>query len=655
MRHRLRSRLDEWESWCTNPLVLSWVREGFRLRWASGVPPKSFLGKNHASAFEHADFVDQAVADLLAAKSIKAVARKPHMVCPLGVVVQGTKRRLIWDGRAVNDHLEVPTFRYEDLKAVPGFMLPNDYVFTLDLKSGYHHMDINEDYWTYLGFEWRGQFYVFTQLPFGLAPACWAFTKLTREVMRGWRRRGWRCSGYIDDQFHADQDQNRLVQRRAAVLAQLERLGLVVNREKSMLGPPARRFRYLGMIIDTERGTFVVPEDKRERVLTAIRNALSAHRITARALASVKGQLLSMSWAFGPWSRLRTRGLGQLIETRRSWSTHLALSKDARADLRFWLAYFDHFNGTRALWTPTQVYSIIHCDAAGRSAANIGGWGAWTVLNGELEVARGGWDGRTSTFGSTPQELRAILHALQSFDGPAGLGGHAVKVITDNLNAANIINKGAAKADACYEVAVELLWYCVERDIRLQAEWRPRTMNQLADYWSKVAEPDDWSLLGSAFRRLNRLWGPFDIDLFASHRNHHLPTYYSAYFTPDTAGVDAFRFRWGRRCWANPPFGLLLRVLHHARECRARLCLIAPLWPTRDWWCFLTEDGRRFAPFVHSAHILGPAADLLQPAQGRLPARANSWSLMALLLDFERPSPQRIKVPADPHAPPPRR
>ncbi|KXZ42260.1 hypothetical protein GPECTOR_173g206 [Gonium pectorale] len=252
-----------------------------------------------------------------------------------------------------------------------------------------------------------------------------------------------------------------------------------------MLGPPARRFRYLGMIIDTERGTFVVPEDKRERVLTAIRNALSAHRITARALASVKGQLLSMSWAFGPWSRLRTRGLGQLIETRRSWSTHLALSKYARADLRFWLAYFDHFNGTRALWTPTQ-----------------------------------------------------------SFDGPAGLGGHAVKVITDNLNAANIINKGAAKADACYEVAVELLWYCVERDIRLQAEWRPRTMNQLADYWSKVAEPDAWSLLGSAFRRLNRLWGPFDIDLFASHRNHHLPTYYSAYFTPDTAGVDAFRFRW---------------------------------------------------------------------------------------------------------------
>ena len=76
----------------------------------------------------------------------------------------------------------------------PGFLRPRDFVFTLDLKSGYHHVDIREDCWTYLGFEWRGQYYVFTQLPFGIASACWAFTKLTREVIRGWRRQGWRCS-----------------------------------------------------------------------------------------------------------------------------------------------------------------------------------------------------------------------------------------------------------------------------------------------------------------------------------------------------------------------------------------------------------------------------------------------------------------------------
>jgi hypothetical protein len=172
------------------------------------------------------------------------VASKPYVVCSLGVVEQqGGKKRLIYDGRPVNDYLHVPKFRYEDLKAAPGYLLPNDYVFTIDLKSGYHHLDIREDCWKYLGFCWRGKLYVFTQLPFGIASACWAFTKLTREVLRGWRRQGWRCSGYIDDQFHADQDPNRLVQRRRQVLAVLARLGFVVNREKSLLGEPVQRFR----------------------------------------------------------------------------------------------------------------------------------------------------------------------------------------------------------------------------------------------------------------------------------------------------------------------------------------------------------------------------------------------------------------------------
>ena len=648
MRDRLRDRLPAWREWVANPLVLSWVEDGFPLRWEKDDPPPAHFGRNHPSAEQHAAFVDQAIADLLAAKSICKVSRKPHMVCPLGVVERGPKLRLIWDGRPVNEHLCIPKFQYEDLRVVPGFLLPNDWTYTLDYSSGYHHINVHPDYWDYLGFCWRGKFYVFTQLPFGLASACWAFTKVTREVMRGFRRLGWRCSSYLDDQIHADQDPDRLVRRRAAVLQRLEGLGFVVNREKSLLGPPSQCVRYLGMLVDTKRGVFEVPADKRERVLAAIDSALSARRSSARELASVKGQLVSMSWAFGPWSRLKTRGLGELIETRRSWSTHLALSEDARDELTFWRTCFDRFNGTRPLWKATQVYSIIHADAAGRSPLSNGGWGAWTVLDQQMAVARGPWDSNRSRLGSTPQELQAILDALQSFCLPAGLDGHTVRVITDNLNAANIINKGSARADSCHAVACELQWFCVERSIDLQAEWRPRTLNQVADLWSKLVEPDDWQLDPNAFSQLNGLWGPFDIDLFASHLNNHLPAYYSRHFTPDTTGVDAFRFKWGRRCWANPPFGLLLRVLQHARACQARLCLIAPLWPTKDWWPFLTGDGKAFKPFVHGVRLLGRAADLLVAGDSRpLPKGAANWSLMALLVDFARPSPQLIRIPTD--------
>ncbi len=653
MRGRLRGQAQAWEAWVTNPLVLSWVREGFPLRWKTGQPPPPYYGQNHASAQQHASFVDQAVAELLLSASIKRVDYQPRVVCPLGVVEQGPKCRLIWDGRRVNDYLHIPKFRYEDLRSAPAFLLPNDWVFTLDLKSGYHHLDVREDCWDYLGFSWRGQFYVFTQLPFGLASACWAFTKLTREVLRGWRRLGWRCSGYIDDQFHADQDKGRLVARREAILRQLKRLGFIVNKAKSMLGPPAQHFRYLGMLLDTQRGVFEVPDDKRSRLLDSIAAALSARRIPVRQIAGIKGQLLSMSWAFGPWSRLRTRALGQLVETRRSWSHHLPLSDAAREDLLFWQRCFDRFNGTRRLWRPSQVYSLIHCDAAGRSGVSLGGWGAWTVLSGQLAVARGDWDAATSRLGSTPQELSAVLQALRSFHRPAGLEGHTVRVITDNLNAANIINKGSAKASSCHEVAVELMWHCVDSGIDLQAEWRPRTANQVADYWSKLREPDDWGLAAAAFACLEREWGPFDIDLFASHKNNVVPTHYSKYFTPDTAGVDAFRFKWKGRCWAFPPFHLVLRTLQHAELCRARVCLVVPWWPTTPWWSRLTADGAYFLPCVQGVRVLGRASGLLQAGDSRpVPRGAANWCLLALLLDFKSASSQHLSIPANPLASP---
>ena len=35
-----------------------------------------------------------------------------------------------------------------------------DYLFSFDLKSGYHHVDIAEAQCKYLGFAWEGHFYI---------------------------------------------------------------------------------------------------------------------------------------------------------------------------------------------------------------------------------------------------------------------------------------------------------------------------------------------------------------------------------------------------------------------------------------------------------------------------------------------------------------
>ena len=113
------------------------------------------------------------------------------------------KQRLVIDLQYINQFLPIQKFKYEGLNLVPQLFQKEDFFFTFDLKSGYHHVDIHEDCWPYLGFSWGTgvlrRYYVFRVLPFGLASACYVFTKLLRPLVKRWRSLGIRAIVYIDD------------------------------------------------------------------------------------------------------------------------------------------------------------------------------------------------------------------------------------------------------------------------------------------------------------------------------------------------------------------------------------------------------------------------------------------------------------------------
>ena len=76
-------------------------------------------------------------------------------------------------------------------------------MFKFDLKSGYHHVSINESYTQFLGFSWiidgKRRFFVFLVLPFGISSACHLFTKLLRPLVKHWRAKGFSIVVYVDD------------------------------------------------------------------------------------------------------------------------------------------------------------------------------------------------------------------------------------------------------------------------------------------------------------------------------------------------------------------------------------------------------------------------------------------------------------------------
>ena len=166
------------------------------------------------------------------------------MVNPLSVSIQpcGIKR-LILDLRHVNKCLVKQSVKYEDWKVALAYLTKGSYMFSFYLKSGYHHVEISQEYQTYLGFSWKASdsgdeiFYVFTVLPFGLSTAPYVFTKLLKPLKKHWRLQGICIAIFLDDGWGTVQDRQDCRATAQAVRNDLGSAGFIVNDEKSVWEP----------------------------------------------------------------------------------------------------------------------------------------------------------------------------------------------------------------------------------------------------------------------------------------------------------------------------------------------------------------------------------------------------------------------------------
>lgn len=660
MRHRLRDQLPFWKTFCTSSLVLGWIANGFDLKWDICGPPMDKSFKNHNSSFQHEKFVDDTIAELLLAGSIRKEKKKPKVVSPLGVVVQHDKKRLIFDARYINSHLVIPSFKYEDLGSLDNYIRPNDYLMTLDLSKGYHHVDMHDDAMCYMGFEWKGQFYVWQSLPFGLAPACWAFTKITRELLRKWRAAGHQCGGYIDDSIHAHKNSDELLRfMNNVVLADLRRCGFIVNIKKSMTCPK-QVAKYLGMIVDTIKGCVRVPEERREVVLEMLRQVLRSNKsCDYHMLEKLTGSLISLSWAFGPIARMMTMSIYSAMKPytipgRRKnsrVSAQVPLTDEAIEDIKFWIEHFDDFDGFRPIWADKRNDITCYTDAAGKNLKNFGAWAGWTRLNGKLCIARGDFSEEQSRTSSAFIELTAIYNTIKSFNNGGNIRGKNVLLKTDNQSVMYIINKAGSHIVKLHQLFKQLWWYCFRNSIHISATWIPRELNEWADFYSKLIESSDIMLNPEIFSKLQRIWGVFSIDLFASYNNHQTKQYYSFYWTPTSSGVDAFKFDWGRTCYCYPPYKLMGKVISHARICGARMCLIIPYWVQAEWWNMITTDGHWFTTGIRDYRVLPRSRNSFSFGVAGSTVNRNfmekdpTWDTMAILVDFGPSQHEPVKMP----------
>lgn len=634
--YRLRSRAAFWRTFTVSTLVLSWVLAGVQLQWGDRGPPADPIEhENHGSCVLHADFLDEAVAKLLAKGAIAAAKVAPVVVSPLSVIVRRGKKRMVLDLSDLNSHLaQAPRFTYETIATAATVFQPGDWMFPIDLQDAYHHVDMHPSAWKYLGFRWRGQTYVFKVLPFGLSWACWVFTKLTNELVTRWRRKGIRVHHYLDDFGFAvppdGQGGDSLCRAvRQEVLSDIRAAGFLVQEAK--LEPPSQRMTFLGFIIDSVAGRLYASAVRAQEVAEAVASVLAAGaRVPARQLARVAGQLASLQPALGNAARIFTRSIHRCLPSggRSAWRKQVEVSTGAREELQFWQECFSTLDG-QPLWPSTRVDTLCYSDAGGF------GWGGYTRRpDGGTEDARGYFTPAEQQESSTQREAWALLRTLQSLPG---LAGRRVRAVVDNMGLDWCWN-GGSRVPGLNAAIKEIFLWCRSRGISLAVHWLPRCWNQRADQLSKHVDRDDWQLEPSRFKVLDARWGPHTFDRFATDRNALCPQFSSAFWCPGTAGIDAFSFDWaGTNSWCNPPFHLIPRVIEHLRLCAAAATVICPVWPSRPWWHYICPDGTRLADYVVDWVEQPRTAGLFRPGQGMANTSGvgvPKWRVLALRVDF---------------------
>lgn len=568
----LSNKLDKWKSLTDNPVIHDWIANGVALPFHE--QPAEFYLPNRPLSEKHTHFVDAEINNLLASGSIEVVTCKPFCVSPLGVVPKkGNKLRLVCDLRKLNSSCTAPKFVYENIDTVLELVQPEDHFISADLKNGFHHVLVRVEDRKYLGIHWRGVYYQWKVLPFGLSSSPYFFCKILKPVVQWFREQGLKIVIYVDD-ILLIASAGDIEIHKTVLLQCLNDLGWFIKLEKCSL-VPTTKINFIGYTIDsvgTDKCPVLKVNSERIRKLTKdLKRLLSLRHCTKRQLARVAGQCVSMSKAVLP-AKLLLRNTYRLLSNCSSWETDVTLDKATLLDLTWWITALKSWNGY--VLKPHKQSIQLETDASAT------GWGSCI---GNLESS-GLWDKSMALRPSNFRELAAVYLAIKSFR--SHLQGKAVTVLSDNITTCAYLNHLGGPVPTLTKLA-QAVWALVYKlDINLRAHYYPGKLNIHADSLSRLKSKYEWKLHPKVFQHLDQVFGPHTIDRFASFQTRQLPRYNSLSFDPETEGIDALsQENWmAESNFVNPPFRLISKVLNVIEAQEATATIIAPYWPNQVWF-----------------------------------------------------------------------
>ena len=500
MKNNLYSNLHKWQSIGASNSVLDWIENGVKFPLKEEVP--NFEIPNKTFSAKEESFLISEISNLLLLGCITVTDNRPNCVSPISCVPKKNgKFRLVTDLRHLNSYSHAPKIKYEDINTVIKVVEPKDYMVTADLENGFFHIPIHKDHQTLLGFKFQSRYYTWSVLPFGHKCSPFYFVKILRPVVIFLRSLGLTLVLYVDD-FILFAQKDAIVNHREQLLTTLKELGWLVNFEKSSLEPEQLK-EFIGYLIDNtgEKTIIKIPRNRITRLRKDITRCLKKETVSARALARIGGQCVSMYKCVFP-AKLQLRNLYRLLASKKSWSDTLLLDIGTKDDLNWWKSSLSEWNGLVVQEHPIDIQLTT-------DASSIA-WGAWIPG----QSAQGFWTKDMSYQSSNYRELSAVwlgLLSLRKF-----LQDKTIQICSDNVTTIAFINHMGGSCKELDMIARHIHQLAINMNAKIVASYISGTRNWQANQLSRLNSTYEWRLHPNLFRLIESYWGPHQIDRFAS-------------------------------------------------------------------------------------------------------------------------------------------
>ena len=568
--------LPNWETITADKYILEVIAKGV---------PMDFLEKPNCKFNRHSlnfsnlesEVIKSEIIKLLGKGVIIPVSREPDDFVS-GIFTRPKKDgsyRMILNLKKFNEFLKLKHCKLESINDALDLVSEGCYFASVDLKDAYYSVGMDQRFQKYLKFYWNGQYYQYTVLPNGFAPAVREFTKILTPPFKYLRSQGHLSVKYLDDSLLLGETSNICLVNVRATVNLLRDLGFTIHPGKSVL-IPTQQITFLGFIIDSVNMNITLTDVRKATILELCSKLLTKRQITIRELAQTIGTLVS-SFRAVPYGQLHYRELEKckILSLRRAvgnFDKNAYISREAAKELKWWK------HNVLSVFAPIRLPKISYVIF---SDASLEGWGGTD----EKTDIGGRWTYSESENHINALELLAAFMCLQSFCKDKK--GLHVMLKLDNTTAVAYVNhKGGTHSEACNKMALDIWEWAIEKDIWLSASHVPGIKNTVADLRSRVFyDNKEWSLNSNVFKLLCKHLGKPDIDLFASRLNTQCNKYVSYKPDPNAFQVDAFSINWSNITgYIFCPFSIIGKVLSKIVQDEATVLMVVPCWQTQPWF-----------------------------------------------------------------------